>query len=377
MPLPYSTTASLLNSVGINTHLNYGDTNYGNFPLVQSQLSELGVLHVRDGLHYWGNADALADLYGKYTALAKDGIRFCCPVSPSDNLGAITPSLLNSYYALIAMAIEFFEGPNELDLSGDPNWPATDRAFQQSLWTAVKGMAAGTGVPLLAPSLANWQNAPTLGDLTAICDLGNLHAYPGGNMPTAAIPMEIAKIAPVSGNKPIVVTETGYANVSELAAGKYMPRIVLVNFMNGIVRSYLYELLDQGDGFGLIRKDGTAKPAYTAVKNLLGLLGTDRVMLTNLNYSVSYAGKIPITKLLVQESAYTWLLFLWQEIPSYDLATQKNILNPTIGATVTFQTTLSVEIFDLFQAAPIGFQTSNPSVTVSVPDYPIVLRITQ
>jgi hypothetical protein len=272
------------------------------------------------------------------------------------------------------MAIEFFEGPNELDISGDPNWPATDRAFQQSLWTADKGMAAGTGVPVLAPSLAHWENAPTLGDLTAYCDLGNLHAYPGGNQPSTVIPMEIAKIAPVSGNKPIVVTETGYSNVSELAAAKYMPRVVLVNFMNGIVRSYLYELLDQGDGFGLIRKDGTLKPAFSTIKNLLGLLGTDRVRLANLDYTVYNNA---VSRLLVQESDYSWLLFLWQEVPVYNLSTQKDIINPILQVKVGFLTTLSVEVYDLFQAAPTGFQPSNPSVTVSVPDYPVVLRITQ
>jgi hypothetical protein len=272
------------------------------------------------------------------------------------------------------MAIEFFEGPNELDISGDPNWPATDRAFQQSLWTADKGMAAGTGVPLLAPSLAHWENAPTLGDLTAYCDLGNLHAYPGGNQPSTVIPMEIAKLAPVSGNKPIVVTETGYSNVSELAAAKYMPRIVLVNFLNGIVRSYLYELLDQGDGFGLIRKDGTTKPAFSTIKNLLALLGTDRVRLANLDYTVYNNA---VSRLLVQESDYSWLLFLWQEVPVYNLSTQKDIINPILQVKVGFLTTLSVEVYDLFQAAPKDFQTSNPSVTVSVPDYPVVLRITQ
>ena len=53
----------------------------------------------------------------------------------------------------------------------------------------------------------------------------------------------------------MVVTETGYHNavndpsiehrpVSELAAGKYMPRLLLEYFNRGFGGTYLYELID-------------------------------------------------------------------------------------------------------------------------------------
>ena len=39
-----------VNSIGVNTHLNYFDTVYGNFPFVERELKSIGILHVRDGV---------------------------------------------------------------------------------------------------------------------------------------------------------------------------------------------------------------------------------------------------------------------------------------------------------------------------------------
>ena len=41
---------SIADSVGVNIHLHYDNTVYGNFPLIQSLLTDLGVRHTRDGL---------------------------------------------------------------------------------------------------------------------------------------------------------------------------------------------------------------------------------------------------------------------------------------------------------------------------------------
>ena len=56
-----------INSIGLNTHLNYFDRIYGNFPLVERELKSVGVLHLRDGVHLQ-NSD-----YNRH-ALSGDGI---------------------------------------------------------------------------------------------------------------------------------------------------------------------------------------------------------------------------------------------------------------------------------------------------------------
>ena len=84
----------------------------------------------------------------------------------------------------------------------------------------------------------------------------------------------------------MVVTETGYQNalssgsyaVTEATAADYTLRTLLDALRLGIPRTYLYELLDEQpesglldpeQHYGLVRADGTVKPAYTAVQNLL------------------------------------------------------------------------------------------------------------
>ena len=41
---------SVVDSIGVNIHLHNGNTVYGNFPLIESLLKNLGVRHTRDGL---------------------------------------------------------------------------------------------------------------------------------------------------------------------------------------------------------------------------------------------------------------------------------------------------------------------------------------
>ena len=56
---------------------------------------------------------------------------------------------------------------------------------------------------------------------------------------------------------------------------------MLEHFLRGEKRTYTYELIDEFDdpgktnaeaNFGLLRRDWTPKPAFAAMKNLLGLL---------------------------------------------------------------------------------------------------------
>ena len=41
---------AFVDSVGVNVHLHYTDTSYGNFAAVEKALKDLGVRHIRDGL---------------------------------------------------------------------------------------------------------------------------------------------------------------------------------------------------------------------------------------------------------------------------------------------------------------------------------------
>ena len=80
-----------------------------------------------------------------------------------------------------------------------------------------------------------------------------------------------------------MTTEIGYTTdpsnkqgIPEDVEAKYMPRLILEQILHEIRRTYIYELIDVGPkvskndaAFGLVRNDGTPKPAFNALKNLI------------------------------------------------------------------------------------------------------------
>jgi hypothetical protein len=105
---------SIADSVGVNIHLHYGNTIYGNFPLIQALLADLGVRHTRDGL-----ADTnWPEYYRRHIALGQMGIKCLFITSPAQS-----SALFASWPSRVPGAFEGYEAPNEYDLSGDPHWP--------------------------------------------------------------------------------------------------------------------------------------------------------------------------------------------------------------------------------------------------------------
>ena len=144
---------------------------------------------------------------------------------------------------------------------------------------------------MLAPALAFKWNYVTAGDLSQNADYANGHMYPGGYRPSNEISQITAAIRGSIANKPLVTTEAGYHNamnttnghrpVPEDVAGVYLPRLLLEHYLRGEKRLYSYELIDEfadpgltnpEANFGLLRRDWSPKPAFTAMKNTLALL---------------------------------------------------------------------------------------------------------
>jgi hypothetical protein len=378
------------NSIGINTHLNYLDKSYGNVFMVYSQIQALGIKHIRDGFHMM-NDDYDNVVFTTWVQLSKIGAKFNAVYDPSENLPPMTSALLNQFWWKSGMSLEAVEGPNELDIRSGSS-PAVAAQMQPILYSSAKAMAQGVPtIDVIAPSMANWQNCSQLGDLSTSCDFGNLHAYPGGAMPTAAIPAQLPSAALVCGTKPVIVTETGYhttklaglASVSEAAQGKYIPRILLDNFAAGVQRTYLYELQDQAppddtssveQHFGLVHMDGSPKPAFIYLSNLISILEKQTTpILQELEYSLS---SDLISSLVIQQTHTSWLLFLWQEVPVFDLAGFKDIQNPALSVRLTLNRPRKLRLYDpMISASPIWIASSSQSILLSVEDSPMVIQI--
>ena len=385
-----------VNSIGTNTHLNYFDRTYGDFALVEKELCSIGIRHVRDGAHLQ-NAGYNKVLYERWNELGKCDVRFDAILDPRSNLGPITTELLAKIDALSGHTIESFEGANEMDVSGIPDWALAVRNFQTTLHKAALSLPSSEGIAVLAPSLAFASHGNEFGGPMIEADKGNLHPYPAGKMPSVIFPEQTDLARNIFGGRQIVITESGYHNalndhhdqppVSERAAAKYIPRLFLENFTRGIPRTYLYEFLDEAADpglsdnqlhWGLVRADGTEKPAYLSIKRLIAEVSdtAEPVHLQQLAWSIAPADE-SIHHLLLQKLNGDFDLILWREVSSFDLGSLTDIDKEPASSELTLS--MKARRLTLYkpveQSEPIETYSNAARIRIAIPDHPLVIAI--
>ena len=261
--------------VGVQLHLRWEGTPYYDLPKVIAAVRDLGVGHVRDSFNVgWPTQNAQL---GQVADECGVGLTLTARMTdPIDGFVAGVAALGSRVIAV--------EGVNEWDNTGRPDWAAELRAHHVALYAAVK--KAMPNMPVLAPSLADPEKAKILGPV--LCDYGNAHAYPNGPASDPWLAKCRTVASGIAAGKPVIVTETGYTNtlrdadvkyhhpVTEAVAGGYVADLVTAHLSAGAPRVFVYELYDQQPtdtdvehGFGLLRNDGTPKPAYVALRQLL------------------------------------------------------------------------------------------------------------
>jgi len=379
-------------SVGLNENVanTANPTTAADWPKLISLLRGLGVRHVRDGIL---DADPPYDLAITQLLAASnaklDGITDCAgialyPGSPT------SPAQIQAFDTAIGNGLESVEGPNEVDLRADPNWAADTIACLPSL------RSAEPTLPFLAPSISNQLNdAPTLGNISADVDEGNLHRYYSGRNPGTAgwggrtpcgiygaLSWALCEAQINSGSsKPVVVTETGYnskTEVDEVTQAKYLSRALLVDLQAGVPISYVYDFRDYtgGDAFGndgLIRTNDSTKPAYTALYYEMAWLNDPGTPVTPIAFPYSITGGNTIDHLLFQKRNGQYILALWNETASWNPATSQEIPVAPQPVTVTLDVpALAVTAVAFNDAGHLANQpvtTKLNTMTVSVNDY--------
>jgi hypothetical protein len=378
---------SFVDFVGVNTHLGYSDTTYADYEgILKPRLLELGVRHIRDGTF---NDEVLR----KYLDLGKHGIRLLFITDSKravERAGKLGPML----FAV--------EAVNEPDGSGG-DWVLRTREEQQKLYAAIKEDTVTKDLPVVVSSLANIRDSPgKLGDLSAFMDFGNMHPYAAGQAPSRhwgwGLSMEraIAEAKKVSGEKPILVTECGYHNrvenqshpgVTELAEAKYLPRLLFVYFNRGMTKAYKYEFLDLKpdpgftdleNHFGLVRTNGTPKPAFYALKNLLYLLDDPgpSAATGSLDFQLSGATN-NVHHALMQKRDGTFWLALFQEGVSYDAKAHRDLEVPPQPVTLKLPWTSSeIRLFRPNRSAEPEERIAGKSeIVLQVPDEVLLVKI--
>src|SRR3954469_12726649 len=100
----------LANSIGINTHLDFGVTAYHNVSVVESALTYLGVKQVRDAMQFPTSPVLFAQV------AAATGIKYDLFLAPGAE--ADLPAALQDIRQLPISYIQSVEGRNEADLYG-------------------------------------------------------------------------------------------------------------------------------------------------------------------------------------------------------------------------------------------------------------------
>jgi hypothetical protein len=380
-----------IDSIGVAVHLDYQDTVYSRYnDIIKPRLQELGIRHIRGSV-------TLKDIktQQKFLDLANIGIKSTLVIDPRR---VSSPAKAVKIAKAVTGSVEAVEGANEWDLHSEleyegKNFPQGVRKFQKKLYAAIKQDTVTANLAVLSPSVAKANKASELGQVA--CDRAAIHSYPGGHkVPSSGLENKWIPVARMlCGDKPIMATESGYHNainiygISEKTAAKYLPRMFLEYFNRGIDRTYSYELIDLKPNpaadepefnYGLLRNDGSPKPAFTAIKNAIALLkDTDESFpLQSLNYALK--GNINnIHHTLLQKHDGTFYLILWQEVLSYDVNKKTDILVSDRPLSLILKTPIiRAAIYQPMYSMNAIAQSTNPkTLKINVPDHPLAIAL--
>lgn len=388
-PVTAESAHDFYESIGFTVHIDYikGTPEYSN--IVKPLLVNSGVKYIRDGGKSQEFFDVLNDLAHNH------GIKSTLVMWPDgDNDASNVP---DNYILPAIDSIVAVEGPNEPDFQqytyrGMNWWPNGVRFFQNDLYDKMKAHSDARirAIEVLAPSIGHPENSSTIGTVKA--DGGNMHSYQGGAMPDDQLLTRwIPNAQLLTGSKPITVTETGYhyrlhatcagqPGISEAVGAKYAPRVYLDYFNAGIKRTHLYNLQMTGDDcWAMIRQDGTPRPAYFAIKNLVSLIRDDTdIVPGSLDYSLS-GNTQDLRQLLLQKSDGKFYLILWLNKKSYDQNAQTDLNVPAQQVTLSFGQPVSGVRTYLPSSSSgtsiVGNYGGSSSISLNVPDEPLVVEI--
>ncbi len=169
------------------------------------------------------------------------------------------------------------------------------------------------------------------------------------------------------------MTESGYHTAlgANLTLGGVQPRVskrrtpntsraTLPSISTRASRTFVYEFLNEFPdeatnaeaSFGLVRRDLTPKPAYSALKNLIALLREakwhgsvrrwEKPVFSPRALEFSLSGDTRnLHHTLLQKANGDFYLLLWQEVSSFDTKSQKDIANAPVPVTLTLRTPVS------------------------------------
>jgi hypothetical protein len=211
--------------------------------------------------------------------------------------------------------------------------------------------------------------------------------YPGGYKPSNEVSQITSALrGTVPATKPLITTEAGYHNalnttnghlpVPEDVAGVYTPRVLLEHYLHGDQRVYTYELIDEFDDpaltnpeahFGLLHRDLTPKPAYSAMKNLLGLLSDPGPTFTPTALPIKVTGFPSDGKYIVtQKRNGQYVVLLWRDAQIYDPVLKTPTPVTPTNVTVQLAKSSNISVYRPSSGSAPVTQTSASSIPLQL-----------
>ena len=393
-------TSTFLQNLGINTHLGYGNTPYyGQSQNVISALRYLGINTIRDQPPGYTHDPTTADANA---AVAAAGVQFDALVVGNGAVDVTdTIAEVAAFEQAYPGSIAAIEGPNEINAwpityEGTTDTYAAGVQVTQDLWAAVQSNPSLEAVPVYALTLSYGitgvaAGEQQLGNLAPYATYGNAHIYASSsNVWQENMPHWLPILQQDTPGLPAVITETGYtttpSHVDELSAAKYNLNTCFENALNGIARTYLYELVDEHasatdtnveDHYGEFHNDWTPKTGATAIHNLTTILQSagSGTASTRLSYSVSGLPATGHSFLLGSGTAFD--LAVWIDATVYSPTNAADIAAAAYPVTVNLGATFSnVAVYDpMIGTTPIATYSNVSTLSISVVDHPLIVQV--
>lgn len=414
--VPARPADQFVDSMGINVHMEYANTPYKHYDAINAALGTLGMRHFRDEIN-----DTDPRFVRELHHIGELGYTLCGLIEGGNDYPRhgtrLDPDAVVSIIQNLLPTIDAVEGPNEPDGGGfvydHVRYPRGAIHEAEDLWSIVKSSPEISFLPVISLSEGNAPDFVRLAKNTRVpadfVTFGNLHAYQGGlvgdhNLTNWYMPFS----RDLTGRAGLWITEMGYHNntrylgggqqqgVSQRASAIYLPTAFLSEFNHGILRSFSYELIDEfsdpafqsAEGhFGILNHDGTPKPAYFALQNLIAILQErGSQAFTPGSLAITFSGAPPTLRYtLLQKSGGTYYLAIWNDIRVYQIATQfspgADLYPQNVPITVTFSEAHPLGVYapnDATGTHPTRtytISTTGHSITIKLPPQVLLLKL--
>jgi hypothetical protein len=249
---PTINTRSFIDTLGINTHIDFAAYGYQNLSTVESAIEYLGVINIRDSAQTASDVTTWQQVSLTTGAKFDDFITQTSPTGMATDLGFVQQLAQEGI-------LNYLEGGDEEEdaypASLGNTLPITAQ-FQQQVYATGHSL----GLPVINMSFGsgwtaanNWQgDYGAVGDLSAHADYANAHTYPvSGQLPGDTINRlnGLANLAAAS--RPVITTEIGCnenAGFTQTQIADYVLDAALDGIKYGDVKTFFYALFDDGSG---------------------------------------------------------------------------------------------------------------------------------